>query len=240
MNKELLNNKKNILILVSLLLLLILVIIYLLTGSNDAIKFKKEYESLNGTKTIDKSHTMRTVNIDDNNPIIYKTEDEIVEMISNKETFVVYFGFPNCPWCRSVLPNLLEASRDLNLDKIYYVNVLEIRDRIELKDGELTTTEKGTKGYKKLLKLLDNVLSDYNIKDDNGEDISTGEKRIYAPNVVAIVNGKPEKMTEGISEDQTDAYMKLTKKMNKESYNLFKCVIECVTENKICKNDKKC
>ena len=67
------------------------------------------------------------------------------------------------------------------------------------------------------------------------------KKRIYAPTVISIVDGKVEDMTTGISDAQTDAYMKLTDEMKKETYNKFKCVLECVTENKnSCSIDKKC
>ena len=73
-----------------------------------------------------------------------------------------------------------------------------------------------------------NVLSDYNLKNEDGEEISTGEKRIYAPNVVAVVNGKAEKMTEGISEKLVDPYSKLTEEMLDESYNSFNCLWDCI------------
>ena len=237
-------NKKKILIIIPLIVVAIILILglYFVTRTkktSDAIKFKKEYETLNNTKT-ESGKTIRSITISSSNPIIYKTEDEIVEMINNKETFIVYFGFPSCPWCRSVLPNLLEAAKDLKLEKLYYVNVLDIRDKIEYKNGKLETTKRGSEGYYELLKLLDNVLSDYSITDDKGNEISAGEKRIYAPNVVGIVSGKAEKLTEGISKKQTDAYMKLTRVMNKESYNDFKCVIKCVQEEpKVC-SSKAC
>ena len=60
---------------------LCLLIILPLTGckkekenlSTDAIKFKEEYESLNGT-TSSSGKTIRTININKDNPIIYKTE----------------------------------------------------------------------------------------------------------------------------------------------------------------------
>ena len=110
-----------------------------------------------------------------------------------------------------------------------------------MKDDKLETTKRGTKGYYELLKLLDNVIDDYTVTNDEGEEISTQEKRIFAPTVVAIVNGQAEKATDGISDKQTDGYMELTDKMNKESYNKFKCVINClIEEQNICKNDSKC
>ena len=209
-------------------------------GERNPIKFKNEYESLNGTKVEGKS--VRNINIDKNNPFIYSSAEEVAKKIENKETFTVYFGFKECPWCRSVIESLIEVSSDLGLEEIYYVDVKDIRDTMKVNDdGKVETDKKGTSGYYKLLKLLDNVLDDYTLTNKDNEGVSANEKRIYAPTVISIVDGKVEDMTTGISDAQTDAYMKLTDEMKKETYNKFKCVLECVTENKnSCSIDKKC
>lgn len=219
-------------------------LVLLVTGcsfnQSDSKKFKNEYESLNGTKVEGKS--VRNINIDKNNSFIYSSAEEVAKKIENKETFAVYFGFKECPWCRSVIESLIEVSSDLGLEEIYYVDVKDIRDTMKVNDdGKVETDKKGTSGYYKLLKLLDNVLDDYTLTNKDNEGVSANEKRIYAPTVVSIVDGKAEDMTTGISDAQTDAYMKLTDEMKKETYNKFKCVLECVTENKnSCSIDKKC
>ena len=224
----------------------IIVSLLLLTActdkNSDAYKFKQEYESLNGT-TNSYGKQIREIAIEEENPVIYKIADEIVEMIKNNETFVVYFGFASCPWCRSVLPTLLSVSEDLGLKTLYYVDVTGIRDTLELNEKkELVTKTKGTDAYYKLLELLDNVLDNYSMKDDSGKDIDTHEKRIYAPNVVGIINGKAEKMTTGISSLQNDAYMDLTEEMVNETYEKFKCTISCVLDSTktTCSLDKAC
>ena len=133
----------------------IFLMLFLVTGcgKSDAVKFKEEYESLNGTVSAS-GKEIRSITIDKDNPMIYKSADDIVKMIENKETFVVYFGFPACPWCRSVLPTLLDVSKDLGLDKIYYVDVLEIRDTLKVNDNkEVVVDKKGTDAYYKLLEL---------------------------------------------------------------------------------------
>jgi predicted bacteriocin transport accessory protein len=199
-------------------------------GKNDAIKFKEEYEALNGT-TSKSGSKIRELTIDENNPIIYKTADEVVEMIENKETFVVYFGFAACPWCRSVLPTLFKVSNDLGLDKIYYVDVLDIRDTLELdSDNHPITKTKGTDAYYKLLDLLNDVLDDYSMKDADGNPVDTSEKRIYAPNVVAISKGKALQLETGISDDLKDPYSKLTIKIKKYAYKKFDCLMDCFEE----------
>ena len=56
----------------------------------DAKKFKEEYESLNGTAN-DNGLEHRTVTIDENNPYVYSSGEEILEMIKNKEINVNNF-----------------------------------------------------------------------------------------------------------------------------------------------------
>lgn len=217
-----------------LAIILTLTLLITLTGctnkKSDAYKFKEEYESINNEKNEKTGKENRKIVIDKENPFIYSTAEEIAEKMENKETFIVYFGFKDCPWCRSIIEELISAAKDNNVEKIYYVDVKEIRDVKELdEEGNVKTTIEGTKGYKQLLEKMNDVLKDYKLKKDD-EEIETGEKRIYAPNVVAVSNGKAIQLETGISEKQKDAYQELTDKMKKETYNKFKCLITCLEE----------
>ena len=59
--------------------------------------------------------------------------------------------------------------------------------------------------------------------------------------MVGIINGEADKLTTGISSLQTDGYMDLTEEMINETYNKFKCVIECVVNsNNTCSLEKQC
>ncbi len=202
-----------------------LLVLFFITGctKSDASRFKNEYESLNGTLNSN-NQTIREVSIPKDNPFVYREAKDIIGMIENKESFIVYFGFAKCPWCRSVLKNLIKAATDSNLKKVYYVDVLEIRDTLKLENGKIVKVSDGTSDYHKLVSLISDVLSDYKLKEK--DNILVAGKRIYAPNVVAIKNGKAIAMTEGISKSQNDAYMDLTDEMNKESYDMFKNVIK--------------
>lgn len=183
------------------------------TKFNSAVRFKKEYESLNGTVAKNGKVT-RSINIEKNNPFVYKKENDIVSMMEKKESFIVYFGFASCPWCRSILPTILEVAKEQNIKKIYYVDVLNIRDKMAVdEDSKLKVETKGTDGYYRLLALLDNVLEDYTVEDKSGNKVSCGEKRIYAPNLIKIENGKAVKLTTGISDMQEDGYQELTDNM---------------------------
>lgn len=216
--------------------------LFLLTGcvdkKSDAYKFKKEYESINN-KDNGHGNKYRSLNIPNDNPFVYQTAEDIVKRLNKEETFVVYFGFKECPWCRSMLEELIHAAKDKNIDKIYYVDVKDIRDVKEIdENGNVITAEEGNKAYMELIEKFSNVLSDYTLTNKDNEKINTGEKRIYAPNIIAVSNGKAIQMEEGISEELTDPYSKLTKKMKKYTYNKFKCLFKCLEEESLtCKKD---
>ncbi len=197
-------------------------------GTEDSLRFKEEYEKLNGESNLN-GKNYRSIKIAKNNPFVYATPEDIINKINDKETFIVYFGFKSCPWCRSVLPTLIDVAKDLKIKQIYYVDVLDIRDTLEVdKKGKVKTTKEGSQGYYDLLKAFDNVLADYSLTDDKGNNVEAKEKRIYAPNIISVVDGTPKKLTTGISSKQTDGYMELTKEMTDDTYNLIKEVLETI------------
>ncbi len=210
-------------------ILLILLGILLLTAcvkdNKKALEFKEEYESLNGV--VNKNgKEYRTITIDEDNPYIKTTPEEIVKMINNKETFFLYVGDSLCPWCRSVLEKSIEVAKKYNVKKIYYIEIWDdegneiLRDKYELKPI-LTKTIEGTDSYKFLLEKFDSVLSEYTLTDTEGHKITTEEKRIYAPNYFYIKNGEVVKMVEGISEKQTDSREELTDEILKDEEEQF-------------------
>lgn len=227
-----------------LITILLLVSIFTLTAcKNDALKFKEDYESINGKENAaGKIH--RTVKIDEKNPYVYITPKVLVEKIENKETFYVYFGSTLCPWCRSVIEKSIEVSKNKGINKIYYIDIWDkegneiLRDKYTLKeDGTLELTIEGTSEYKKLLAYFGSVLSNYNLKDSSGKNISTNEKRIYAPNFIYVENGEAKKLVEGISSKQSDSREELTSEMLKEEENIFNSFFK---DSDVCKIDNKC
>lgn len=226
-----------------LLCLLMFVTVIGLTGCDstkeetDAMKFKEEYESINGQELYGKE--ARELSIPEDNPFVYATAEEIVEMMENEETFAVYFGFNTCPWCRAAISTIIEVAEDLGLEEIYYVDVKEIRNVLEVKDGEVTTKTEGSEGYMDLLEKLDDVLADYSLEDEDGEEVETNMKRIYAPNLVGVVNGKAEKLTTATSDKLEDPYSELTDDILDDVYDMVECTLKCVAEaNSVC--DRSC
>lgn len=210
------------------LFLLLLITMLSLSGckNKNALKFKEEYESINGqTNSAGKEH--RIVNIKEDNPYQKVSAKEIIKLVNDKETFYVYFGDKLCPWCRSVIEKSIEVANKNNIKKIYYVAIWDdegkeiLRDKYSLEEGKLVKTIEGTDDYQKLLEIFDDLLSDYSLTDDKGKKIDTGEKRIFAPNFIYVEKGVPIKLVDGISSLQTDSREKLTEEILKEEEEIF-------------------
>ena len=80
----------------------------------------------------------------------------------------------------------------------------------------------GTDTYKEFLKYWESFLEDYTLKDDDGNEIEVGEKRIYAPNYFYIENGELERFTDGSSELQEGSRDELTEEILKDQEMLFR------------------
>ena len=238
------NDKKFFILAVVLAALLLTLSLLKMPGkitNKDAIKFKEEYENLNGKTNENSKKKYRTVKIDSKNKIVYSSAKEVLKMMEEKKSFVVYFGFDSCPWCRSVVENVSKISKEIDED-IYYVDVKEIRDVYELDDeNKPELTKEGDKNYLKLIKKLDSVLKEYTLTTDDDNEVKVGEKRIYAPNIVSIIDGSAKELTTGLSDKQTDGYMTLTDEMKQESYKKIKKIVqEVVNHNNTCDLDKGC
>ena len=104
--------------------------------------------------------------VTEKNVFVYRSIDEIINILEHG-TGVVYLGFPECPWCTAYVPYLNEVAIDKGAEKIYYYNILNDR-----KDN--------TDNYKKLVEIL----------NDHLRFDEEGNKRIYAPSVIAVKDGE--------------------------------------------------
>ena len=206
------------------IVLAIALVLLILTGCNkndslpateDGIKIKEEYEKLNGTETKSGKKYV-DVNLPKNNRFIYATAEDIVKMLENNEAGMIYFGFPECPWCRNMMDVLDEAAKTNGFDKIYYVNVLELRNELKLNDDKkIETVKEGDPNYNKLVTLLDKSLPSYPGLED--ESI----KRILVPLVIGLNNGEVVAEHLNTLESQTDAYVPLSKEQRKELLDIY-------------------
>ena len=192
---------------------------------NDSKKFKEEYESFNGQKN--DYFEYRNLFIDENNPFVYITAEDIVEKIENKETFIVYFGDPECPWCRSVIEQAIESANKNNIGKIYYVRIWDgfhneiLRDVYKLQNGKTSIKSKGTDAYYRLLEYFDDLLDDYILIDEKDKEVKVNEKRIFAPDFVFVKDGVAKKIVQGISSKQENFNSTLTEDVIKEEESIF-------------------
>ncbi len=192
---------------------------------SDALKFKEEYESLNGSINEQNKMNYPVVEVKENNPIRYLSDDEAAEQLKNG-TGLFYFGFSSCPWCRSMVPVLLEAASNTNLGEIYYVDIKNIRDQLTLDDNDkIVVRDEGTNGYKEILVALDSVLEPYYLKNKDGKNIDTKEKRLYAPTVVVVKEGKILDIHVDTVKSQENAYTPLNEKQKEELYNIYQIMI---------------
>ena len=235
-------------------LLIALLLIVSVTGcakrNLDGKKFKEEYESFNDKKN--DYFEYRDLDLDEKNPFVYSTDAEIVEKIENDESFIVYFGDPECPWCRSVIEETIKSANENDIDKIYYVRFWNgfhkevIRDVYELDENNTPVLkEKGSDAYTKLLEYLDSVLKDYTLKDSDGNTINVGEKRIFLPNFVAVIDGEAKELIQGISENQESYNSKLTDEIIADEKKMFDDFFQKYgkqIKNGVCtdKNSKDC
>ena len=169
--------KKNI-FLFNIILLLLIVFLTFLTGcrTTDSIMFKKEFESLNSKEEyVD-------VNIKSDNPFVYISDSKLLEKIENKEDMVVLFGYSRSNETRSIIENLVNICKELNINTIYYLDIYDIRDEKTVNNDEIIVSEEGSESYSKLLNILNGYLDDYVIGN-----MVVG-KRIYAPSILVLKN----------------------------------------------------
>lgn len=192
--------KKIIYIILSMVILTGCSITPITEMNNDAKRFIEEYAN---------------INIDIDNPIVYKTDKEIIDILKSG-TGIIYFGFPECPWCRSAIPILLEVAKEMEIEEIYYFNPMSIRNS-------------NTETYQEIIELLgDNLAIDEN-----------GDKRLYVPDVYFVSNGEiighhlgtvdtqTDPKNKPLTEDEQSKLKVVYKELISKTYN-----IECECEDK--------
>lgn len=186
------------------------------TTSKDAVTFKKEYEALNNRVNPNNNKLYPEVSISNDNPVKYSSYDEIFEVLKSG-TGVIYFGFPECPWARNLVPVMLSAAKEVEIDTIYYLNIKDDRDVLMLNEnGDIVTEKEGNKKYFELVEKLDSILDDYILTDNDGKSVSTGKKRIYTPLLIFVKNGKIIAHHTYTVDSQTDPYVALNDRQSEE------------------------
>lgn len=185
------------------------------TKQTEAMKFKEEYEKLNNQAKESGNGKYSSIEIPEDNAIVYSNVEEILSILENKSG-VIYFGYPECPWCRNMVSPLLNTANMVGMDKIYYLNVKDMRDLKKLdENGNIITEKEGSAEYKDLLKVLDSVLPTYQgLNDDT-------IKRIYVPTVLFVKDGEIIGFHEGTVDSQEDPSILLTSEQEKELSSIY-------------------
>lgn len=173
------------------------------------LAFKQEYEALN-----DDEHMHLNIPTDISvHPLDYTEVKNFLE----KGTGVLYFGFPTCPRCRNLVPELFETLKQNQITDLYYYNPKEIRDLKKLDEttGKIIVETPTSPEYQWLLDRMQDILPAYEKLND--ESI----KRIYVPFVVVVKDGEIVGHHLNTLDEQTDPKVPLTDAQKKKLRNLL-------------------
>ena len=180
----------------------------------DAVKFKREYEEYNGKKYDNTDIQYFEVKLESKNLFKYIKAEDAVKFLKDG-TGVIYFGFPRCPWCRTIVPYLEEIGKSYGIKEIYYLNILDMRDSYKVENGKVVVEKDGTKEYYEILDVLDKYLTKFTVTDEKEKKYDTGVKRLYAPTTVIVKEGKIVGFLEGTVDTQKK-FVPLTEEEDKE------------------------
>lgn len=163
-------------------IILILSLLFLVGCNRKNDKFMSEYLNIK-----DKNHVFREV-----------TFNELKDSF-NSGTHIIYFGWPECPWCQQYVYYYNLQAKENDIDEIIYYNHNSIRN-YQIKNNDVIINNQFLElvellkeenvNNKKVVTILDengNEIKDIdNISDDNIETIPW----IYAPSIYLIKNGE--------------------------------------------------
>jgi len=141
-----------------------------------ALRFKQEYEALNGVLDDGGDPQYTPLSIGGDNNIVYMDFGEFIDFIENG-TGLLYFGRPGCPWCRLLVPMMLEFA-DEDRANVFYYDIEN--DRAENNDS-----------YKKVLAILgDHLPTDTVTQSEGDAGFDPGLKRVAMPQLFFLKDGK--------------------------------------------------
>jgi len=170
-------NKKVIIGLVIGILVAIIIAIGVcafIKSNDDGLRFKREYEALNGQYNKD-GDRYREISINRNNNVVYLTYDELVDFAANG-TGLLFFGRPGCPFCRALVPTMLDFADEQDIN-IYYFNIEYDR-------------EANNERYQHILALFDEFLpTDTATQNEDDPDFNPNLKRVVLPHLFFLRDG---------------------------------------------------
>lgn len=193
--------------------------------TNDEIKFKDEYENLNGQE-LKEDYILKTIDIEVDNNIKYVNDDELINLLT-MGTNVIYFGWADCNWCRSIVPTLIKTVKSNNINQLFYYDLKSLRNSYENNEDE-----NKVKLYEEIIKIIGDKIE--SVFDENSP--RNGEKKILAPTVVFIKNGE----FIGLHVKSVETHLKSTDELNekqiKELSNIYESYLIQLNSN-VCLED---
>lgn len=179
---------------VFILLILGGIIIYF----NDSLRFKLSYEYINYVEYSNGKKIKISVPLD--NRIKYISEDELFSFLEDG-TGILYFGYNTCPWCRNVVPVLIDIVKTNEIDTIHYVDLHKL-------DMDSIRSE--------LYKILGLYLRD---------DVD-GKKVLAVPDVYFLKEGEIIGHHIGTVDSYYNPYKQMTSKQKKELSEIYQELIK--------------
>ena len=121
---------------------------------------------------------------------------EVVKLINDKKTFVVFFSFADCPFCNSIIPYVNRAAEDAG----QYVGYVNTRSNPEWQNNM------DIDNYDLVVKYF----GDYLEKDEDGKE------HLYTPDMYFIKNGKIVARHDGVVKGADDPDKPLTTSQEEE------------------------
>ncbi len=120
---------------------------------------------------------------------------EVNQYFVDGESFVVYYGFSSCPWCKEAMPVLNDVAKEFDR-RVIYVDVREDKEDMRVDENE---------DYVQLKE----ILNDYLLKDEDGNPT------LYVPGVYFVKDGEVLSYNVGT----VDTHDAKTREMTEEEKN---------------------
>ena len=130
------------------------------------------------------------------------TAEDLKKTMDSESSFVVYFGFAQCPWCTKAVPILNETAKEYK-STVGYVNTR--------KDSSWKTNT-DLKDYDLVVEYLGEYL----------EEDSDGIKHLYTPHVFFVRSGKVVFEHSGTLEGPSDPEKTLTESEKQELKDIYR------------------
>lgn len=198
---------------------------------SDALKFKEEFERYNGaTYSGVYDGNLINVSIPEDNPFVYKTDKEIVDIMKNDDAYIL-FGYATDPLTRKSIEVLIDALKEKKVNTVYYVDIEDIRDEYSI-SWPTELVNKGTEGYQQIKEILGDVLNEYYVNDfAKNMRYDTGDVGLYSPTFIAISKGSVVGFHEIVNEVLDNYYSELTESEKETLKNSYLEVIDSLNSS---------